>query len=109
MSDRALPKEERAAARDAAREAHVAAVDAQQTEAVEFVDAGYENTLPGQVEVVAGTVEHVQLLNSYANATSYGPDHNVVVPAPPEPPPIENGGTLAAEGAVAQEERTYGR
>jgi hypothetical protein len=86
MTDRALPKEERAAARDSAVAEHKAAVEAQATEAPEFMDAGYEDTLPGQVEVVAGTVEHVQVLNSFANATSYGPDVNVVVPAPEEPP-----------------------
>ena len=92
--DRALSSEDRAAARDSAREEHKRAVDeqraameAQENETPEFMDAGYEDTLPGQVEVVAGTVEHEKVLNTYHNATSYGPDVNVVVPAPEEEPP----------------------
>jgi len=59
-----------------------------------FKDVGEEETQPGQKEVVAGTVEHEQLLKSFHNATSYAPNVNVVVPEPepeeppPEPPPI---------------------
>ena len=53
----------------------------QQADVPEFKDAGYEETLPGQVEVVAGTPEHERVLSSYANATSYGPDVNVVAAA----------------------------
>jgi hypothetical protein len=51
-------------------------------EAPEFHDAGYDETLPGQTEIIAGTVEHERLLNLYPNATSYGPDHNVVFGPP---------------------------
>jgi hypothetical protein len=72
--------------------AHKAAVDAQveQQAAVEFQDVGYEETQPHQEEIVAGTVEHVQLLNAFPNATSYAGDVNVVVPEPvEEPPPVE--------------------
>jgi hypothetical protein len=53
-----------------------------------FKEAGYDETQPGQQEVVAGTVEHEQLLKSFPNATSYAPDVNVVVPLEPEEPPI---------------------
>lgn len=77
----------REARRQEFADTHKAAVEAQTVEAIEFEDAGYEETLPGQVEVEAGTVEHVQVLNTFANATSYGPDVNVVVPPPPEEPP----------------------
>jgi hypothetical protein len=35
-------------------------------------------------EIEAGSVQHEQVLKSFPNATSYGPDHNVVEPAPPE-------------------------
>ena len=51
-------------------------------------DVGDAETLPGQTEVVAGTPEHDRVLTSYPNATSYGPDVNVVLP-PEEPPPPE--------------------
>ena len=51
-------------------------------------DVGEAETLPGQTEVVAGTPEHDRVLTSYPNATSYGPDVNVVLP-PEEPPPPE--------------------
>lgn len=43
-----------------------------------FRNAGDDETLPGQHEVEAGSVEHQQLLKSYPNATSYAPDVNVV-------------------------------
>lgn len=46
-------------------------------------DVGGAPTAPGQTEVVAGTVEHQQLLKSFPNATSYAPDVNVILP--PEP------------------------
>jgi hypothetical protein len=85
--------------------AHKAAVDAQAVEAPEFHDAGYDETLPGQEEVIAGTVEHEKVLATFPNATSYGPDVNVVVPEPeppPDPPP-ENGGTLAAQSQWQRE------
>ena len=95
---RPMPKEDREAAREEAVAAHKEAAEAQVVEVTEFADAGYDETQPGQTEVVAGTVEHQQLLNSYHNATSYGPDHNVVVPAdepPPDPPPED--GALSVE------------
>jgi hypothetical protein len=81
----------REAAREEAVAVHREAAEAQVVEEPEFRDAGYDETLPGQVEVVAGSVEHTQLLNAYRNATSYGPEHNVVVPEPevPEEPPPE--------------------
>ena len=84
-------REEARVAREARRQefvdTHKAAVEAQQTEEIEFLDAGYDETMPGQVEVEAGTVAHVQVLNTFPNATSYGPDVNVVVPPEPEPEP----------------------
>jgi hypothetical protein len=71
-------------------------VDEQQDEQgnFNFKDAGEEETLPGQQEVVAGSVEHQQALNSYPTATHYGPDVNVVAG-----PQSENEG----EGGGAQE------
>jgi hypothetical protein len=97
MDRRALPADDREAAREQAAADHKAALEeqaaAREAAPEEFVDAGYDDTLPGQVEVVAGSVQHTQLLNSYRNATSYGPDHNVVVPEeepPPDPPPEED-------------------
>ena len=106
-ADRDARRQEMGKRRESARGMHKEAVDAQraeveaqEAETAEALDAGYEETLPGQIEVVAGTVQHEQVLNSYKNATSYGPDHNVVVPEPPPPPPDpppENGGTLAAD------------
>src|SRR5580765_3812692 len=76
-------------ARDAAKAKAIADEKARIAEAskapvAEPTMTGYEETQPGQVEIVAGTVEHVQLLNSYPNATTYGPDVNVVVPPSPE-------------------------
>ena len=50
-------------------------------------NVGEEVTQPGQVEVVAGTVEHVQVLNAYPTASSYGPDVNVVLPPVEQPHP----------------------
>jgi hypothetical protein len=96
---------DRAARRDADIAAHKAAVDAQAVEAEPFIDAGYEETLPGQVEIEAGTVEHVQVLNTFANATSYGPDVNVVVP-PEEPPPDP---PVADDTAVQEEQSGWRR
>jgi hypothetical protein len=52
-----------------------------------YRDAGNDPTLPGQQEIVAQTPEHERLLKSYPNATSYGPDVNVVAPEPPPEPP----------------------
>jgi hypothetical protein len=43
-----------------------------------------KKTQPGQREVVAGSPEHVTLLQSHPNATTYGPDVNVVQPPPPQ-------------------------
>jgi hypothetical protein len=57
---------------------------------VKTTDVGSAETQPGQTEVQAGSVEHQQVLSSFPNATSYGPDVNVVVPPeepPPDPPP----------------------
>jgi hypothetical protein len=48
-------------------------------------DVGSATTAPGQTEVVAGTVEHSQVLSSFPNASSYGPDVNVIVPPSQEP------------------------
>jgi hypothetical protein len=60
---------------------------------VKPTDVGGAPTAPGQTEVVAGTVEHQQVLNAYPNATSYAGDVNVVLPPeeepPPDPPPPE--------------------
>lgn len=50
----------------------------------EYVGEGYDETKPGQTEIVAGTPEHQRLLNAYPNATSYSEDTNVVVPDPVE-------------------------
>jgi hypothetical protein len=69
-------------------------------ESVEPMVEGYDETMPGQEEIVAGTPEHVAVLNAYPNATSYGPDVNVVVP-PVEPPP-DPPSTLAGAAATAQ-------
>jgi hypothetical protein len=66
---------------------HVAERDAATQNEAGFRDAGYDETLPGQHEVEAGSVEHVQLLKSYPNATSYAPDVNVVAKEEAEPPP----------------------
>lgn len=77
---------EQADRHDADTAVHDTAIADQQTEEAEFHDAGYNETLPGQIEVTAGSVQHTQLLNAYPNATSYGPTHNVVVPEPEEPP-----------------------
>jgi hypothetical protein len=83
---RALPADKREAAREEAAVAHKEELAAREAavkeEEVEFRDAGYDETLPGQTEVVVGTPEHERLLNSYPNATSYGPDYNVVIPEP---------------------------
>jgi hypothetical protein len=49
-----------------------------------FRDAGYEETQQGQTEVEAQTPEHERLLKVHPNATSYGPEVNVVVPLEPE-------------------------
>jgi hypothetical protein len=43
-----------------------------------------KKTQPGQREVVSGSPEHVTLLQAHPNATTYGPDVNVV----PAPPPV---------------------
>jgi hypothetical protein len=40
-------------------------------------------TLPGQTEIVVGSPEHEALLKANPNASSYGPDVNIV--QPPEP------------------------
>jgi hypothetical protein len=80
---------ERAAKREALRQemiaAHRAAMEAE-IEAPDFHDEGYDETLPGQEEIVAGTVEHAKVLSAYHNASSYGPDVNVVIPEPAEEP-----------------------
>jgi hypothetical protein len=71
------------ARRDKAIAAHKSAADAQKAVAVEPMMVGYDETQPNQVEVVAGSVEHVSLLNSYPNATTYAADVNVVIVDPP--------------------------
>ena len=45
-----------------------------------FHDEGYDTTEPGQNEVIAGSVEHIHLLKSYPNATSYAGEVNIVLP-----------------------------
>ncbi len=65
----------------------------------EFKNAGEEETKPGQTEVEAGSVEHQQVLKAFPNATSYGPDVNVVLPppeTPPDPPSTLSGGAYRA-------------
>jgi hypothetical protein len=44
-----------------------------------------KKTQPGQREVVSGSPEHVTLLQAHPNATTYGPDVNVVPAPPPQP------------------------
>jgi len=66
----------------------------------EFKNAGEEETKPGQTEVEAGSVEHQQVLKAFPNATSYGPDVNVVLPPEEEPPPPETLGGAAARTPV---------
>jgi hypothetical protein len=61
-----------------------------------FADEGYDETQPGQIEVIAGTVEHEKLLQLYPNATSYGPDHNVVF----GPPTVVDAPYVQQEGAT---------
>jgi hypothetical protein len=46
---------------------------------------GDKPTLPGQREIVIGSPEHEALLKANPNATSYGPDVNLVQPPEPEP------------------------
>jgi hypothetical protein len=55
-----------------------------QAEDKAFRDAGYDETQRGQTEVEAQTPEHERLLKAHPNATSYGPEVNVVVPLEPE-------------------------
>ena len=84
--------EDRKAARDEAVAAHKEAVEAQQTEEVEFHDAGYDETIPGQTEIVSGTPEHERELKAFPNASSYGPHVNVIAAEPVEPeeePPVQ--------------------
>jgi hypothetical protein len=63
----------------------------------EFKNAGEEETKPGQTEVEAGSVEHQQVLKAFPNATSYGPDVNVVLPPEPPPPPPDGGAMRAPD------------
>jgi len=63
----------------------------------EFKNVGDTPTAPGQTEVIAGSVEHQQVLKAYPNATSYSSDVNVVVPVEEPPPPPEGGATRAPE------------
>lgn len=63
-------------------------------------DVGGEETQPGQTEVVAGTVEHQQVLNAYPNATSYAGDVNVVLPPVEEPSPPETLSGAMSGGSV---------
>jgi hypothetical protein len=95
-------------AKNAAKDKAIAEAKANQKKAVEGRTAaeesvepmveGYDETLPGQEEIVAGTPEHVAVLNAYPNATSYGPDVNVIVP--PEPPPPDPPSTLSGAAAT---------
>jgi hypothetical protein len=103
-------EDKRAADSKAAKDKAIAEAKANQKKAIEGRDAaaeamepvveGYDVTEPGQEEVVAGSVEHQQVLSSFPNATSYGPDVNVVVP--PEPPPPDPPSTLSGAAATAQ-------
>jgi hypothetical protein len=92
-----------------ARDKAIAEAKTRQKEAVENQDKalieaepqveGYDVTEPGQTEIVAGSVEHQQVLNAYPNATSYASDVNVIIPPDPEPevPPPEGGVTRAPD------------
>jgi hypothetical protein len=95
--------------RNEARDKAIADAKARQREAVEGQDKalieaepqleGYDETQPGQTEIVAGSVEHQQVLNAYPNATSYASDVNVIVAPEPEveQPPPEGGVTRAPD------------
>lgn len=64
------------------------------TKEINPTSGGDVPTLPGQTELVAGSVEHQQELNKFANATSYASDVNVVQPlveTPPDPPSTLSG------------------
>lgn len=87
-------------------------IDEQQDEQgnFNFKDAGEDETLPGQQEIVAGSVEHQQTLNSYPTATHYGPDVNVKaqepepVEPPPEPPPELDAEQTRRDGEVGRDD-----
>jgi hypothetical protein len=102
-----MSDDERAARRAALREeaiaAHREAIEAS-IAAPEVHDVGYDETLPGQVEVVAGSVEHEKLLQPL-NVSHYADVHNVVIPDPPE------GSTdpQAVETSAIDEEEDRGR
>lgn len=49
-------------------------------------ETGNKPTQPGQEEIVAGTAEHARVLNKNPNASSYGPEVNVVQPKPESHP-----------------------
>jgi hypothetical protein len=92
-------EDKRAADSKAAKDKAIAEAKDRQKKAVEGrntaeemsepVVEGYDETLPGQAEVVAGSPEHERELKAFPNATSYGPDVNVVLPPEEEPPPPE--------------------
>ena len=77
--------EEREAADVAAHKDALEQQQAAQEEAAEAeqTNVGYDETQPHQEEVVAGSPEHTAILNANPNASSYGPEVNVVLP--PEP------------------------
>jgi len=85
-------KAELEAQREADEAAHKVALEVAakqaEAEAEQQHGAGYDDTLPGQTEIVAGSPEHEALLRANPNASSYGPEVNVVVaPVPVEPEP----------------------
>lgn len=99
------PMPELTAKPNPARDKAIAEAKTRQREAVEGQDKalieaepqleGYDETQPGQTEVVAGSVEHQQVLKAYPNATSYAGDVNVVLPPEEEPPPPDPPSTLS--------------
>ena len=97
---------DRTAERDRAVDAHREAREASEQAVPEFHEEGYDETVPGQKEVQAGSVEHTQLLNSYHNATHYADAVNVVVPEAP-PPDVEGEG-LDARGCEDEDQRREG-
>jgi hypothetical protein len=66
---------------------HEAIVEARKAELPDPQIEGYDVTEPGQSPVVVGSAEHVRILNSYPNMTSYADDINMV-PPPKRPAPV---------------------
>ena len=68
-----------------------------------YRDAGQDPTLPGQREIEGGSVEHQRLLKQYPNATSYGPDVNVVENEEPQQPQVDHAKMREQEDEVEQQ------